>query len=204
MLVERNFRMSTAYTIGHSSHSFEEFLRLLTMHRIEVVVDTRSAPYSRYAPQFDREMIQRDLTQAGIKYLFLGSELGGRPNNSAYYDERGHVLYSRMTKDGAFNSAVERLERGMSKFRVALMCGEEDPAHCHRRLLVSRVLVERGHEVLHIRGDGRVETDAEVAAASGKNLVNEQPALFAELDEDQWRSTASVSPRRTPESFSAH
>jgi hypothetical protein len=87
---------------------------------------------------------------------------------------------------------------------VALMCGEEDPAHCHRRLLVGRVLVERGHEVLHIRGDARVETEPEIAAASGKNLVNEQPALFAELDEDQWRSTASVSPRKMPASFSTH
>jgi uncharacterized protein (DUF488 family) len=196
--------MSTVYTAGHSSHSIEEFLRLLTENRIDVIVDTRSAPYSKFAPQFDREIIQRDLTQDGIKYIFLGSELGGRPNNPAYYDERGHVLYSRMTKDAAFNAGIERLERGMANFRVALMCGEEDPAHCHRRLLVGRVLVERGHEVLHIRGDGRLETDAEVAAASGKNLVNEQPALFAELDEDQWRSTASVSPRRTPESFSAH
>lgn len=196
--------MSTVYTIGHSSHSFEEFLRLLTGNRINVVVDTRSAPYSKFAPQFDRESIQRDLTQSGIKYLFLGAELGGRPKNPSYYDESGHVLYSRITKDPAFNSGIERLERGMANFRVALMCGEEDPAHCHRRLLVSRVLVERGHEVLHIRGDARVETDTEVSAASGKSLVNEQPALFAELDEDQWRSTASVSPRRMPESFSAH
>jgi uncharacterized protein (DUF488 family) len=196
--------MGAVFTIGHSNHTFEEFLRLVTDHRIDVVVDTRSAPYSRYAPQFDRESIQRDLTQSGPKYLFLGAELGGRPKNASYYDERGHVLYSRITKDAAFTSGIERLERGIAGFRIALMCGEEDPAHCHRRLLVGRVLAERGHEVLHIRGDGRVESDADVAAESGKSLVNEQPALFAELDEDQWRSTASVSPRKTPESFSAH
>jgi uncharacterized protein (DUF488 family) len=196
--------MSTVYTVGHSSHSFEKFLPLLTANRIEVVVDTRSAPYSKFAPQFDRESIQRELVQAGVKYLFLGAELGGRPKNSAYYDERGHVLYSSITKDAAFNSAIERLERGIASMRVALMCGEEDPAHCHRRLLIGRVLVERGHEVLHIRGDGHMETEADVTAASGKSLVSEQPALFAELDEDQWRSTASVSPRKTPASFSAH
>jgi hypothetical protein len=41
-----------------------------------------------------------------------------------------------------------------------------------------------------------------VTAASRKPLVNEQPALFAELDEDQWRSTASVSPKRAPASSS--
>lgn len=196
--------MSTVYTVGHSAHTFEKFASLLAAYRIDVVVDTRSAPYSRFAPQFDREILHRALGKSGIRYLFLGDSLGGRPENPAYYDAQGHVLYSRITKDALFVSGIERLERGIAEFRVATMCGEEDPAHCHRRLLVGRVLVERGHELLHIRADARLETDADVAAQSGKSLVNEQPALFAELDEDQWRSTASVSPRKTPASFSAH
>jgi len=196
--------MSVVFTIGHSAQSLEHFVSLVKSHKVDVVVDTRSAPYSRFAPQFDRENLQRELLHSGVKYLFLGAELGGRPANPDYYDERGHVLYSRITRDKAFSGGIERLERGMAAYRVALLCGEEDPAHCHRRLLVGRVLVERGHEMLHIRGDGRVETDPDVATASGKKLVNEQPALFAELDEDEWRSTASVSPRRTPASFLEH
>src|SRR5215472_13693473 len=194
--------MGTVYTIGHSSHSLELFSDLLAKHAIQVVVDVRSAPYSRYAPQFDREILQRTLTQEKCKYLFLGRELGGRPANQEYYDADGHVLYSRITADPAFVAGIERLERGMPEFRIALMCGEEDPAHCHRRLLVTRVLLERGHQVLHIRGDGRLMSDDEVAGESGKTLVNEQPALFAELDEDQWRSTASVSPKKARETSS--
>lgn len=196
--------MSTVYTIGHSAHSTEKLAGLLRDHRIDVVVDTRSAPYSRFAPQFDRELLQRSLAGAGFRYLFLGSELGGRPKGEEFYDAQRHVLYGRVTVDRGFAAGIERLERGIADFRVALLCGEEDPAHCHRRLLVGRVLAERGHELLHIRGDGRVQTDADVAAESGKPLVNEQPALFAELDEDQWRSTASVSPRKAPANFSAH
>ncbi len=196
--------MSILYTIGHSAHSPDVFAKLLTDHGVEVLVDVRSAPYSKFVPQFDREVLHRALTEAGFKYLFLGRELGGRPKNEAYYDSDGHVVYSRMTSDPAFVGGIERLERGMAEFRVALMCGEENPAHCHRRLLVTRVLVERGHEVRHIRGDGRLESDDEVAAESGKSLVNEQPALFAELDEDQWRSTASVSPKKAPASSSKH
>lgn len=196
--------MSVVFTIGHSAHTLDRFLSLVKAQNVDVVVDTRSAPYSRFAPQFDRENLQRELLQSGVKYLFLGAELGGRPGNPDYYDERGHVLYSRITRDKNFVAGIGRLERGMAAYRVALLCGEEDPAHCHRRLLVGRVLAERGHEMLHIRGDGRVETDPDVAAASGKKLVNEQPALFAELDEDEWRSTASVSPRRTPASFLEH
>ncbi|MGA7339758.1 MAG: DUF488 domain-containing protein [Terracidiphilus sp.] len=195
--------MSTVYTIGHSAHSVEELIGLLIGRAIDVVVDTRSAPYSRFAPQFDREVLRQSLVESGIKYLFLGGELGGRPKNPAYYDDHGRVLYGRMKTDEDFAAGIERLERGIAAFRVALLCGEEDPAHCHRRLLVGRVLVERGHEILHIRADGRLQTDAEVAAESGKPLVNGQPALFAELDEDQWRSTASVLPKRTQASSSA-
>jgi uncharacterized protein (DUF488 family) len=196
--------MGTVYTIGHSAHTFELLSELLAKHAIQVLVDVRSAPYSRYAPQFDREILQHFLNETSVKYLFLGRELGGRPNNPEYYDADGHVLYSRITSDAGFVAGVERLERGMAEFRIALMCGEEDPAHCHRRLLVARVLIERGHEVLHIRGDGRVDTDQDVARTSGKSLVNEQPALFAELDEDQWRSTASVLPKKAQANSSKH
>lgn len=191
--------MGTVYTIGHSSHAAEVFSELLVKHGMQVLVDVRSAPYSRYAPQFDHDILPQSLNKVGIKYLFLGRELGGRPNKQEYYDADGHVVYSRITSDPAFIGGIERLERGMMEFRIALMCGEEDPAHCHRRLLVTRVLMDRGHQVLHIRGDGRVMTDEEVSAESGKSLVNEQPALFAELDEDQWRSTASVLPKKAPE-----
>ena len=196
--------MSSFFTIGHSNHDFEAWLALVRRHQIQVVVDTRSSPYSKYVPQFDRELVQRSLEQAGVRYLFLGDDLGGRPANPAYYDGSGHVLYSRLRDDAHFQAAIARLESGMERFSVALLCGEEDPAHCHRRLLIGRVLSERGHTMLHIRGDGRLDSDESVAAEARKPLVADQPALFAELDEDQWRSTASVLPKKTPESFLAH
>jgi uncharacterized protein (DUF488 family) len=196
--------MGTVYTIGHSAHTFEEFATLLIRHGIDVVADTRSAPYSRFAPQFDREILERRLAESSRRYVFLGDQLGGRPKSPAYYDSEGHVVYGRMKADPAFTAGIERLERGIANFKVALLCGEEDPAHCHRRLLVGRVLAERGHELLHIRGDGHLQADAEVAAESGKPLVSGQPALFAELDEDEWRSTASVSRKRARASSSTH
>ena len=196
--------MSSFFTLGHSNHNFEAWLALIRQHGIEVVVDTRSSPYSKYVPQFDRELVQRSLEQAGVRYLFLGDDLGGRPANPAYYDGSGHVLYSRLRDDAHFQAAIARLESGMERFSVALLCGEEDPAHCHRRLLIGRVLSERGHTMLHIRGDGRLDSDESVAAEARKPLVADQPALFAELDEDQWRSTASVLPKKAPASSSAH
>ena len=196
--------MCSFFTVGHSNHEFDAWLALLRGHGFEVVVDTRSSPYSKYVPQFDKEPMQRSLEAAGVRYLYLGAELGGRPANPAYYDAKGRVLYSRLRNDARFKAAIARLETGMERYRIALMCGEEDPAHCHRRLLIGRVLSERGHTMQHIRGDGRLESDDAVAAEARKPLVGAQPALFAELDEDEWRSTASVLPKKAPANSSVY
>ena len=196
MLERLEAKMRRLYTIGHSSHAPEHLVQLLKQNSIEVLVDTRSAPYSRYSPQFDRESLRDTVTTAGMKYLFLGDVVGGRPKDENHYDDRGRVLYARVGKGKEFLEGIVRLERGAEDFQVALLCSEEDPAHCHRRLLIGRVLVERGAELLHIRGDGRLQDDAAVAKESGKLLTQTQPALFSDLDEDKWRSTASVSPKK--------
>lgn len=54
------------YTIGHSNHSIEKFIKLLELHSIDVVCDVRSAPYSRHNPQFNRETLRQSLKQAKI------------------------------------------------------------------------------------------------------------------------------------------
>jgi len=190
--------MLRIYTIGHSSHPVEHFVGLLRMHGIEVLVDTRTSPYSGYVPWFDRELIQKTLAKAGVQYLFLGDVVGGRPKDEAFYDEQGHVLYSKVGQSREFLNGIERLENGCKQYKVALMCGEENPAHCHRRLLIGRVLVERGAEILHMRGDGKLQTESDIVLESGKTLDDVQPALFAELNEDKWKSTVSVSRKKAP------
>ncbi len=184
--------MRTLYTIGHSNHPPERFLALLQEHAIQVLVDTRSSPYSRYSPQFDRESLKQLILPEGIKYLYLGDVVGGRPREDSCYDSDGRVLYSRVARLPDFREAIDRLKRGADDFRVALLCSEEDPAHCHRRLLITRVLLGDGEAILHIRGDGSLQTDAEVEALSGKQLIERQPALFGELDEASWRSSAPI------------
>ena len=71
------------FTIGHSNHAAEVFLRLLRQHRIEEVVDVRSSPHSRYNPQFNRRTLQATLADAGVGYVFMGGELGGRQTRRA-------------------------------------------------------------------------------------------------------------------------
>jgi len=184
--------MLTLYTIGHSSHTAEHFTALLQQHGIQKVVDTRSAPYSRYTPHFDRESLRDHLATAAIEYHYLGDAVGGRPREESCYDADGRVLYSRVSRLPVFRDAIESLLQTAAQFRVALLCSEEDPAHCHRRLLISRVLLSEGATIAHIRGDGRLQTDADVEAASGKLLIEPQPTLFSELEDRTWRSTSVI------------
>ncbi|PKN34193.1 MAG: hypothetical protein CVU61_09620 [Deltaproteobacteria bacterium HGW-Deltaproteobacteria-19] len=148
------------YTIGHSNHTWEEFLLLLERHRIDAVADVRSRPYSRHVPRFNKSEIQRKLQEAGIAYAFLGRELGARSENPSHYLD-GRVCFERLARDESFRQGIERVLRGIETYRIALMCAEKDPLDCHRGILVARRLQERGVEVLHILADGTVEPHRE-------------------------------------------
>lgn len=184
------------FSIGHSNHSEEKFLELLEEHKIGVLVDVRSQPYSRYTPHFNADNLKALVASAGLRYLFMGDQLGGRPEGNEFFDEEGHALYHRMAESPPFLEGIARLERGARDHRVAIMCSEEDPAVCHRYLLVTRVIRGRGVDVWHIRGDGRLEADEAIGS------VNKQGSLFAELEQDSWKSLRSVLPKRPPTSSS--
>jgi uncharacterized protein (DUF488 family) len=183
-------------TIGHSNHTVEHFLSLLKAQAVQVVVDTRSQPYSKYATQFDHEALKPVLQDVGIRYLYLGRELGGRPEGDEFYDGEGHVLYDRVAATSLFQEGLSRLERGIREYKVALLCAEENPAACHRRLLVGRVLVDRGIQVEHIRGDGRIQTEQEVAAEVDPN--RDQLTLFQKVEAEPWKSIPSVLRKKRP------
>lgn len=191
------------FTVGHSNHPLDRFVSLLKGQDIEVLVDVRSYPYSRYAPHFNDQPLKVSVKAADIKYLFLGKELGGRPKGAEFYDEDGHILYSRVAESPLFIEGITRLETGLQKYRVALMCSEENPSECHRRLLVGRVLGERGVTVRHIRGDGRVQIETELAPkqASHNNYDNVQLSLFNAHEVNTWKSTQSVSQKKQRQNF---
>lgn len=146
----------TIWTVGHSRHELSALLAVLRGPGIELVADIRSQPFSRYNPQFNRERFGAALTEAGLGYLFLGAELGGRPPEPEFYDGDGHVRYSALAGTERFTDGLRRLLAESDRQPVAMLCSEEDPRRCHRRLLVGRVLTARGIPVRHIRGDGSV------------------------------------------------
>jgi uncharacterized protein (DUF488 family) len=192
------------FTIGHSSHPIGLFLGLLKDQGIEAVVDTRSYPKSKFAPQYNSETLGRSLRENGITYIFLGKELGGRPAGDHFYDTDGRVLYARVAESELFRKGLERLQEHTQRFRLAMLCSEEDPSVCHRRLLITRVLRERGVTVMHIRAHGGLESEEEILASeAAKAAQDPQLTLFEHSPDSEWKSIPSVLPKRQQSSSSA-
>jgi uncharacterized protein (DUF488 family) len=141
------------YTIGHSTHSWEDFLKLLAAHDIEVVADVRSKPYSRFNPQFNRDALASGLEEAGRRYLFLGKELGGKPQDPErpLADE---LVWEYIRSRPQFKEGLTKLLEEARRAKVCLLCAESDPARCHRGQLLAPELEEQGVEVRHILADG--------------------------------------------------
>lgn len=143
------------YTIGHSNHAVADFIDLLEQHAITTVIDVRTQPYSQWADQFNRELLQHDLTEAGIGYVYMGDTLGGRPLDQALYTAgNGRPDYERMMSTPAYLEGIERLMELAADRSIAIMCSEGDYQQCHRHLLITQTLVGDGITVRHIRPDG--------------------------------------------------
>lgn len=172
----------TVYTIGHSNLSEDQFLVLLGQHRIELVVDVRSAPFSRFTPHFNRESLRPMLTEAGIQYAYAGEKLGGRPPDPSCYrhgvlpepgaDYLQEVDYVVVEQREWYQAGIRRLRELAQQQRTAIMCSEENPEICHRHHLIARTLLNQGVVVHHIRQGGEL-TEATVAM--------QQTDLFASL-----------------------
>ena len=186
--------MGILWTIGHSNHDGDHLVELLRTTGIVAVVDVRSLPFSQFAPQFNRGNLEGLLARAGMTYR-QETDLGGRPSDLGFYDSAGHVLYGTLAESEPFQGALARLEALAMEQPTAIMCGEEDPSECHRRLLIGRVLTRNGWLLRHIRGDGRIDDEARL------NEQGVQEGLF-EGEHGAWRSTQSVLRRSRPPSSS--
>ena len=144
------------YTVGHSTQTIENFTELLKKQGVTAIADVRSTPYSRFNPQFNREELRGSLKANGIRYVFLGKELGARSDDERCYIN-DKVSYKLLAKTPIFQSGIDRVIEGSDTHRIALMCSEKDPLDCHRTILVSRELSNRGAKVIHILQDGSTE-----------------------------------------------
>ena len=147
------------YTIGHSKHPIGHFINLLIKASVSLVFDVRSIPYSRRNPQFNQKALAGRLADEGIAYIFSGKELGAKsPSPDCYVN--GKVSYELIAARPEFTQGLDRIIDKAAEARPALLCAEEDPLTCHRTMLICRHLRKQVDDILHIRGDGSIETNA--------------------------------------------
>ena len=147
-------------TIGHSNHALAQFLALIEGAGVSLIVDVRSRPVSRWVPHFNKTPLEAVLAERGISYLYLGRELGGRPDDPLLM-KNGKPDYAAMARTPAFAAGLKRVIDASAHDAVALLCAERDPVDCHRFLLIGRELAARGIPVAHILAGGVVEPQAD-------------------------------------------
>lgn len=160
------------YTVGYGSRSIDEFIDVLQEHEIAYLIDVRSAPYSRYKPEFSKEALEAELQRRGIRYVFMGETLGGRPDDEDCYDMDGKVDYTKLKLTESYLSGIQRLQAAFDQQqRVALMCSEGKPENCHRSKLIGESLEEQHIRVMHIDENDELQSHDDFI----KQLTGEQP-----------------------------
>jgi len=160
---------TTVFTAGHSNHEADRFLELMRTHDISRIVDVRSRPYSR-SSRFNKPDLARLLCLSGLDYFFLGRQLGGFPEGHTFYRGDGTVDYERRAQAPDFWDGMRELELLARGRRTVILCAEEDPARCHRRLLITPALLRVGIAVVHVRGDGHLEPEPDLAREAPRQL----------------------------------
>ncbi len=146
------------YTIGYSNVPIENVITLLKANSIQILVDVRSVPYSKYVSQANKENLEAEVKAKGMKYLFMGDKLGGKPKGIEIEDEHGNIDYSNLKEEHSFKEGLDRLLKGARDFTLCLMCSEEDPAKCHRGMLLAKEFTKLGVKMRHIRHSGKIES----------------------------------------------
>lgn len=156
-------RNNPLYTIGHGTRKSEIFLDLLKQFGIEYLIDVRSIPHSRFNPQYNKKILKAFLEQNGIRYVFMGDALGGRPKDPSCYDADGKVNYDKIKTKDFFHEGIERLKTAYQKnLTVAIMCSESKPQECHRSKLIGDVLDSDNIFISHIDETGQLKDHSTV------------------------------------------
>lgn len=180
--------MSVIYSIGYATKTIETFIGQLKRYNINVVADVRSVPFSKRFFDYHQDRIQAHLARAGIKYVYLGKELGPRSKDPRHYKDNRQIDFERLAQSALFKDGIQRLNTGLKKgYNIAIMCAEKDPSCCHRSLLIGHYSVNSADmETHHINHDGELESQVQLA----ERLVQEQG-----LVEDMFSDSATLKAR---------
>lgn len=164
------------YTIGYGNRSIAELIEVLHQHAIAYLIDVRSAPYSRYKPEFSKAPLANELERHSIRYVFMGDALGGRPDDETCY-VNGKVDYEQVKATALYQRGIERLHTAFTQQqRVVLMCSERKPEECHRCKLIGTTLTTQNIPVIHIDENNEQMTQEQIV----DRLTGGQLSMFGE------------------------
>lgn len=151
------------YTVGHSTRTIDEFVRLLRTAGVTLVVDIRTVPRSRTNPQYNKDALPGSLAAFHIRYRDI-PELGGLrgkskvvpPEVNSFWENQSFHNYADYALTEAFRAGLLQLIALGREEPCAMMCSEAVWWRCHRRI-VSDYLIGRGESVFHLMGDDRIE-----------------------------------------------
>jgi len=172
--------MEPIFTIGHSTHAIDEFVRMLVPNEVTRVIDVRAFPRSRTNPQYNEDALPRSLRPHGIGYEHIASLGGKRPRSkdvpeetNAFWDNQSFHNYADYAMGANFHAGLGQLLERADVERVVVMCAESVWWRCHRRI-VTDYLLAAGRDVWHIMGPETVEPARMTPAAKpgpGATLV---------------------------------
>lgn len=145
---------ATVYTIGHGRAAFAAVAEVLAAHGVATLVDVRSHPYSRHAPEFSRPVLEGLAATSGFGYRWMGDALGGRPDDPGLVGAERILDEAALRRSPRFRAGLMDLAALASGGTVALLCAEEEPGYCHRARIIAPALAEMGLQVVHLRQDG--------------------------------------------------
>jgi len=162
------------YSIGYGTRTLFELVKLLVLRDIDLLIDVRSSPYSKFAPDYNRSHLADAVAAEGIEYQFMGDALGGFASDEDYLTD-GKVDYSKLSQRPIYKNGINRLVEIASLGRTfCIMCSEEKPEMCHRSKMIGETLLSLGISVIHIDEEGIEKSQEEII----ERLTGGQLSLF--------------------------
>lgn len=122
----------TILSLGHSNRKLEEFMAILKNNKVEVIIDARTHPFSRFCPHYSKNALWRALEVENILYLWRGNSIGGKGLNVGYED------------------TIDEVSDIAKKKKTCLLCAEKDFKKCHRHTMLAPSFEKRGFLIAHL------------------------------------------------------
>ena len=173
----------------------DDFILTLKTHRIDLLVDVRSRPYSQRFPDYNKEYLEQMLKRNEIYYRNYSSEFGARQEDRKYLSTDGRLDFELFRNSPQFMEGYNKVCTGMKKgYRAALMCAEKDPFNCHRSILVAKAFHDSGFEVVHLLPGNITMSQKDIEKRLLEKYQKEdinQCSIFGELrDENEYIAQA--------------